>query len=161
MKILSAAQTREADTFTIERENLEPGGLMERAAQAFADWYATCFKPDKEVFIFCGPGNNGGDGLAIARLLHEQDYKVRTFLPETDSVRSEDFNLNLERLPSSIPNLSYSSILDFDYLDFKNCRIIDALFGTGLNRPLTGLYAETIEFLNSSPASTIAVDIPS
>src|SRR5687768_8600267 len=120
MKILSAAQICEADAFTIERENLEPGELMERAAQVFTDWYTTCFKPDKEVFIFCGPGNNGGDGLAIARLLHDQDYKVHTFLPETDSVHSEDFNLNLERLPNSIPKLQYTSVSEFDYLDFKD-----------------------------------------
>jgi NAD(P)H-hydrate epimerase len=161
MKILSAAQMREADAFTIEREKLAAGELMERASQAFANWYTTCFKPGKEAFIFCGPGNNGGDGLAIARLLHDQDYEVRTFFPQSDSAFSEDFKLNLERLPDAITRVPYSLVAELEDLDLKNARIIDALFGTGINRPVTGIYAETINFLNNAQAEIIAVDVPS
>src|SRR5690606_4786513 len=99
MKILSAAQLREADQFTISRENLAPGAILERAAQAFTNWFVNHCGREKEIAIFCGPGNNGGDGLAVARLLSERNSLVRTFLPETDSVFSEDFKLNLNRLP--------------------------------------------------------------
>jgi NAD(P)H-hydrate repair Nnr-like enzyme with NAD(P)H-hydrate epimerase domain len=81
MKILTAAQIREADAFTIERENLGPAELMERAAMAFANWFDANCNREKEVAVFCGPGNNGGDGLAIARLLFDNDFLVRVFLP--------------------------------------------------------------------------------
>ncbi|KAA9331953.1 NAD(P)H-hydrate dehydratase [Adhaeribacter soli] len=161
MKILTAAQLREADAFTIEREKLGPGELMERAATAFVNWYTAHFTSEKETLIFCGPGNNGGDGLAIARLLHQQQYPVRVFLPETGSSFSADFSLNLERLPPEIPVQRYESLSGLPHFEKEKSRFIDALFGTGLNRPLTGLYAETIAFLNASGIEIIAVDVPS
>ncbi|MFC5270712.1 NAD(P)H-hydrate dehydratase [Adhaeribacter terreus] len=161
MKILSAAQLREADKFTIERENLQPGALMERAAQAFTNWFINNCGREKEVAIFCGPGNNGGDGLAVARLLNEYNYLVRTFLPETDSVFSEDFKLNLKRLPKSVPVIRYKNISTLEHLHLSKTRIVDALFGTGLNRPLTGLYSETIQFLNGLHTEIISIDVPS
>lgn len=161
MKILSAAQIREADAFTIEREKLAPGELMERAASAFANWYTAHFTPEKETLIFCGPGNNGGDGLAVARLLYQRQYPVRIYLPETGSVPSADFNLNQERLPSEIPVQRFPKTAELPHFEKEKVRVIDALFGTGLNRPLSGLFAETIAFLNGLEAEIIAVDVPS
>ncbi len=161
MKILSAAQLREADAFTIDRENLGPGELMERAALAFTQWFETHCGREKEVAIFCGPGNNGGDGLAIARLLNERNYLVSTFLPQTDSTFSEDFNLNLERLPDLVPVIRFQNLKDLETQSLGNTCIIDALFGTGLNRPLSGLYAETIRFLNELQPEIISIDVPS
>src|SRR5690348_7046906 len=101
MKILSAEQLREADAFTIDRENLALGELMERAALSFTNWFEQHCGREKEIAIFCGPGNNGGDGLAIARLLNERDYLVRTFLPQNNSVFSKEYELNLKRLPKA------------------------------------------------------------
>lgn len=161
MKILTAAQIRKADAYTIEKEKLKAGELMERAALAFVNWFVSTFDREKEIAIFCGPGNNGGDGLAIARLLHNRHFTVRIFLPETDKDFSEDFKLNLGRLPDIIPLLRYKTIAEIPPQNPENTRVIDALFGTGLNRPLTGIYADTIEFLNKSGAEIIAVDIPS
>src|SRR5687768_3530974 len=110
MKILSAAQLREADAFTIDRENLGPGELMERAALAFTQWFDANCSREKEIAIFCGPGNNGGDGLVIARLLNGRNFLVRVFLPQTNSDFSEEFNLNLDRLPPSIPVMRFREL---------------------------------------------------
>lgn len=161
MKILSDAQTREADAFTIERRKLAPGELMERAATAFTNWFVSKYSAEKIVAVFCGPGNNGGDGLAIARWLHHMSYAVQVFLPQTDSVFSSDFNLNLERLPPEIPVTKFTSVTGLPSFFPGNATVIDALFGSGLNRPLSGVYAETVAFLNNSDAEIIAVDIPS
>ena len=161
MKILSAAQLREADNFTIKRENLAPGELMERAASSFVNWFEHHCSREKEIAIFCGPGNNGDDGLAIARLLNERSFLVRTFLPQTNSDLADDFKLNLKRLPRQVPVVKYKSVNELGHYHLGKALVIDALFGTGLNRPLTGLFAETIEFLNSLHPEIICVDIPS
>ena len=161
MKILSAEQLREADAFTIDRENLAPGELMERAALSFTNWFEQHCTREKEIAIFCGPGNNGGDGLAIARLLNERDYLVRTFLPKTNSVFTPEFELNRDRLPQAIPVVNYQNPTELHHFHLGKTLIIDALFGTGLNRPLAGIYAETIEFLNALETEIISVDMPS
>ncbi|HSI90165.1 MAG TPA: NAD(P)H-hydrate dehydratase [Adhaeribacter sp.] len=161
MKILTADQIREAEIYTVNREGLEVGELMERAALTFTSWFINHCGRGKEVAIFCGPGNNGGDGLAVARLLYERNYLVRTFLPETDSTFSEEFNLNLMRLPKNVPVIRYQSVTGLDHYHLGKARIVDALFGTGLNRPLTGLYAETVRFLNQLHAEIISIDLPS
>ena len=82
MKILSAKQIKALYAFTIENEPIASLDLMERAAHQFVNWYCKQF-PDtqKKVFIFCGMGNNGGDGLAVARLLHQRFYNVVLFPP--------------------------------------------------------------------------------
>ena len=92
MKIISASQTKELDQFTIENEPISSLDLMERASLCFVDWFTEQFQnPDQPIYIFCGPGNNGGDGLAIARLLHQRMYTVILYLCEIGSSRSPDF----------------------------------------------------------------------
>ena len=76
MKIISAQQTREADQHPIENEPIASIDLMERASGVFVDWFKTHYNRSQKVKVFCGPGNNGGDGLAIARLLYQDEYKV-------------------------------------------------------------------------------------
>jgi NAD(P)H-hydrate repair Nnr-like enzyme with NAD(P)H-hydrate epimerase domain len=79
MKIFSAAQIREADEFTIKYEPIKSINLMERASKAFVDWFEANFNKNRRVFIFCGTGNNGGDGMAIARMLTFKKWNVNTF----------------------------------------------------------------------------------
>ncbi|GIV32127.1 MAG: bifunctional NAD(P)H-hydrate repair enzyme [Saprospiraceae bacterium] len=162
MKILSAEQIRQWDAYTMEHEPITSVELMERAARVFTRWFERRF-PDKSktVHIFCGPGNNGGDGLAIARMLSREFYEVQTWILEISPKKSEDFTINyknlkrLRRLLSSIhegdpfPELAAGSIA------------IDAIFGSGLNRPVKGYWATLIEWLNEQPVTRVAVDIPS
>ncbi|PKV67415.1 NAD(P)H-hydrate dehydratase [Pontibacter ramchanderi] len=160
MKILSAQQTREADAQTIREEGIASDELMERAARAFVGWFENKFTPEQPVFIFCGPGNNGGDGLAVARLLHQRLFDVQLYLVNDGNQTSPDFQLNLERLPHEVPPHHIHSKTDLPTIPDKAC-VIDALFGTGLSRPVTGLYAEVINWLNQHSHCTVAIDIPS
>lgn len=160
MKILNAAQTREADAYTIREEGISSTDLMERAAKAFTGWFENKFQPGAEVHIFCGPGNNGGDGLAVARLLHERKYKVQPYVMGDTSRASDDFKVNLKRLPPELPPSHVEQENALPELK-GDVLVVDALFGTGLNRPVTGLYGQVIEKLNSSGATITAIDIPS
>ncbi|GAA4422446.1 bifunctional ADP-dependent NAD(P)H-hydrate dehydratase/NAD(P)H-hydrate epimerase [Pontibacter saemangeumensis] len=160
MKILTAAQTREADAYTIQEEGIPSVDLMERAAKAFTGWFENKFQPSEEVFIFCGPGNNGGDGLAVARLLHQRHYRVQVYIVGDTAKASADFKTNLERLPEDVKPQEVKEEQDIPELPLCAC-VIDALFGTGLTRPVTGLYEEVVEQLNNSGACIIAVDMPS
>ncbi|MDX5436292.1 MAG: NAD(P)H-hydrate dehydratase, partial [Pontibacter sp.] len=160
MKLLTASQTREADAFTMQHEGISSTDLMERAAKAFTGWFENKFQPGKEVHIFCGPGNNGGDGLAVARMLHERGYNVQPYLVGDTSKASEEFKVNRKRLPEQISVKHVTQEQDVPALKDKAC-VIDALFGTGLNRPVTGLYAALIQALNGSGATITSIDIPS
>ncbi|MCC9135867.1 NAD(P)H-hydrate dehydratase [Pontibacter silvestris] len=160
MKLLTAAQTREADAFTIKEEDIESVDLMERVAKAFAGWFENKFQPTQPVYIFCGPGNNGGDGLAIARLLHQRQYKVQVYIIGDVSKASHDFKVNLEQLPKEIVQHPIQAEADIPVLPDGAC-VVDALFGTGLNRPVTGLYGKVIEQLNKSNNCITSVDMPS
>ncbi|WP_276498615.1 NAD(P)H-hydrate dehydratase [Pontibacter litorisediminis] len=160
MKILTAAQTREADAFTIREEGISSTDLMERAAKAFTGWFENKFQPGREVHILCGPGNNGGDGLAVARLLHERRYKVQPYVVGDITKASDDFNVNLRRLPPELHPIHVEQDGPIPALK-EDALVVDALFGTGLNRPVTGLYAQVIDALNGSGATITAIDIPS
>ncbi|TPE45391.1 NAD(P)H-hydrate dehydratase [Pontibacter mangrovi] len=160
MKILSAAQTRQADACTIQEEGISSTDLMERAAKAFTGWFENKFQSGTEVHVFCGPGNNGGDGLAVSRLLHERGHRVQPYLVGDLSKASDDFNANLKRLPQELQPIRVQDAAAIPALS-KSAFIVDALFGTGLNRPVTGLYAQVINSLNSSGATIASVDIPS
>lgn len=160
MKILSAAQTREADAATLQYEEIDSLELMERAARAFTGWFENKFTPQEHVYIFCGPGNNGGDGLVAARLLSQKQYHVKVFTVGGSENTSPDHNANLQRLPETIVAHTIHSASDLPPLHKGHC-VIDALFGTGLNRPVTGLFADVLSHLNNSSACIISIDMPS
>ncbi|GJM31342.1 MAG: bifunctional NAD(P)H-hydrate repair enzyme [Saprospiraceae bacterium] len=163
MKIISAAQTRELDQYTINNEPISSLDLMERASLCLVDWYKQNFSdPDQTIHVLCGPGNNGGDGLAIARLLYQRMYPVRIYLCRIGNQVSTDFKNNLERLPprSDIPLIELKENDALPKLE-KGGLIIDAIFGSGLNRPVTGYWATLIECLNSMNMPIVSVDIPS
>jgi len=155
-KILTAAQTRLADFHTIKHEPISSIGLMERASLAFVQKAEKHLRQSDCVMIFCGKGNNGGDGFAIARILKNKHYNVQCFaVGEKDM--SVDCKLNAERLGD------YTAINATNpFPDMKNADIIiDALFGSGLTRPANGLEARIIEQINLSETFVISVDIPS
>lgn len=159
LKILSVQQIRDLDNYTIENEPIASIDLMERASVAFSTWYVQRFSPQKKIAIVCGVGNNGGDGLAVARILREKQYSVQVFILGDVNKSSEDFRINLERLNgismTHIENMS--SVSSLQGVDI----IIDAIFGSGLSRSLDGLYVEVVRFINTLKKTIVAVDISS
>lgn len=160
VKVLLSDQIREADKFTIENEPIASIDLMERASQAFVNWFKSYFDTAENIAVFCGTGNNGGDGMAISRLLIHLGYSVQTFYISKGNEGSPDFENNKKELDGLIRVQSIDSISDFPDLEFTDI-IIDAIFGSGLTRPVEGLYAEVISGINSAHAKVISVDIAS
>jgi NAD(P)H-hydrate epimerase len=167
MKIFTAHQLKEADQYTIANEPIASVDLMERAAKACVDWIKDKFSTDFNFVIVCGLGNNGGDGLAIARLLATQHYKVSVYIINYSDKRSPDFIANYSKLTElSNNNLIVKEIKSIE--EFYQALsittqsiIIDAMFGTGLNKAIEGLTAEVITMLNEQLSIVIAIDIPS
>lgn len=161
MKIFSAEQTHRTDQFTIENEPIASIDLMERAAGTFVRWFAGHSNPRGKIYVFCGTGNNGGDGLAASRLLIGKGLKVVPYTVKASGKRSPNFETNLQRLKelTDVVNIEVEEDLKSD-ID-KNDIIIDAIFGSGLARPVSGVYAYVIRFINDSSAQTVSIDIPS
>jgi len=163
MKILNATQIKELDHYTIAHEPISSLDLMERASLAFVNWFVQQF-PDQDtpIYIFCGPGNNGGDGLAVARLLQQRFYNVAVYACQIGSDASPDFQANWERLPRH-SEMKIFSIWQDDYLEDlpEGAIVIDAIFGSGLNRPIEGYWAQLVEHLNAQPVTRVAIDVPS
>jgi ADP-dependent NAD(P)H-hydrate dehydratase / NAD(P)H-hydrate epimerase len=161
MKILTAKQIKEADKFTIINEPVSSVDLMERAAQAVTSRLLEKVTEKIKIRIFAGTGNNGGDGLAIGRLLIENGVLTDIFLLDPESGYSPDTSINLERLKRmNVVPVIIKSESDFPAIHPSEM-VIDALFGTGLSRPVTGLAARLIDHLNASAAEIVAIDIPS
>ncbi|GAL83853.1 carbohydrate kinase [Sporocytophaga myxococcoides] len=159
MKILSADQIRALDAYTIKNEPITSIDLMERASVTFVNWFIKRFKPHREVYIFCGPGNNGGDGLAVGRLLTHVQYSVKVFIFSSDRY-SKDFDINLKRLEKLVTITKINSKEDIPILSIGGI-VIDAIFGSGLSRPVGGLYADIIKSINDSKVTRVAIDIAS
>ncbi|MGZ5303994.1 MAG: NAD(P)H-hydrate dehydratase, partial [Bacteroidia bacterium] len=165
MKLLTAQQIRDWDKFTIENEPILSIDLMERASLFFAEEFSKHFPADSymEVMVFCGPGNNGGDGFAVARLLYDQGYKVFAFLVcEDENKISADCKTNLARL-KAIGKVEIEILKSKNDLPVipKNAVVIDALFGTGLSRKPEAFFAEVIYAINNSGAKIVSIDVPS
>jgi NAD(P)H-hydrate epimerase len=160
MKILSAEQIRALDKYTIENEPIASIELMERASAAFVNWFCNQYVNTRPVCIFCGKGNNGGDGLAIARLLSQRSYDVQVVIVEYTDKASDDFQANLAALQNHLTPIFVNDTRQFPTLsDHVLC--IDALLGSGLSRPTDGLLAEVIVELNNLPNHIVSVDIAS
>lgn len=160
MKLLSANQLKSADQYTIANTPISSIDLMEKAAKACFDWIIKKFNKDYHFSVFCGNGNNGGDGLAIARLLIKEGYKLDCYTLEISSNSSIDFTTNLNRLHQQQKSIELKSGISFPSLQ-KNNLIIDALFGTGLTRPAKGLVAKLIQEINKLQGCVISIDLPS
>lgn len=158
MKIFNAEQIRRWDQYTIQHESVSSLDLMERAATASANWIDQHF-PNEAVTVFCGKGNNGGDGLAIARLLSHRPVTV--YILEFGHKGTEDFQANLSRLHQSPVDIRFIQADEaLAGLTFSTL-IIDALFGSGLNRALEGVVASLVNQINQSGATIISIDLPS
>ena len=163
MKILPVEKIREADAFTIENEPIDSVDLMERAASKVYEWFMKrCKTKEVSVKIFCGIGNNGGDGLALARMLYATNIIPQVFVVRYSDKMSRDCEINFNRLKeeTEVPMYDIFSEDDFPQI-YDNDIIIDAIFGSGLNRPIEGFTAELINYINKSNAIKIAIDIPS
>lgn len=160
MKILSPQQIRATDQYTIKHEPIKSIDLMERASEAFVVSFVNKFNSSHKVHIISGTGNNGGDGMAIGRLLFEKGYEISASVVNPTAGRSEDFQINFELLQRDI-EINEVDILE-DLPSFEdNCVIVDAIFGSGLTRPVEGIYADVIQSLNHSSCKIVSVDISS
>ena len=160
MKILLSSQIREADSYTIKNKPIESIDLMESASKAFVDKFLDLFNTDRKVHIFAGTGNNGGDGLAIARLLLQKGFDVSISIIRVSEKESKDFSVNLERLKKVKSVQEIHQMNDFPELQPADI-VIDAIFGSGLSRPVEGLFADVISKLNQINPLVVAVDIAS
>src|ERR1700748_1419211 len=146
--LLTSSQIREIDAYTIEHEPIASIDLMERASEAFVKCFRSHY-PDKEktIAIYCGTGNNGGDGLAIARLLHKAHYKNITVKAACFSDKaSDDFRANLKKIRKT--PLRITELNTADYVPAEDADvIIDGLLGSGLNKPLAGDYEKLVNYL--------------
>lgn len=161
MKILSVEQIRRADAYTIQHEPIASIDLMERASRAFVSWFCENIETEGgKVKIVCGLGDNGGDGLAIARMLQPLGYDLEVYVVKYSDKTSENFQINLKRLERQL-TINYIEnervILDFA----ENDIVVEALLGSGLSRPIEGLLKSVIERINRSEATVISVDMPS
>ena len=163
MKLFSTKQIKDLDAFTVKYEPIHAIDLMERAAQVFIDAFCLRFPEPCRIIVFAGPGNNGGDALAIARILHQKDYPVETYLFNPPKGKlSVDCQINKERL-LMLPQVKFTEVIEtFDRQDLgKYDIVIDGLFGSGLNKPLGGGFASVVKYINSSPCTIVSIDMPS
>lgn len=162
MKLFTAQQVYDADKFTIKKQNISSDELMERAAIQLFNWLHLRMQGAQvKIHLFCGIGNNGGDGLALARHLQEHGYNIEVYVVNYSKKRSKDFLINLERLKdrkiwpnflekgSDLPEIAPEEI------------IVDAIFGIGLNRAPDDWVVQLFEHLHTSKAFILSVDIPS
>lgn len=162
IKIFPTYEVKQLDAYTIENEPIASIDLMERASQALTKAISARWTNETPIVVFAGPGNNGGDALAVARLLAEKGYQVKAYLFNTKGHLSADCEENKLRL------------MDVEDVDFHevtsqfappalttNHVVIDGLFGSGLNKPLEGGFASVVKYINASPATIVAIDVPS
>jgi hydroxyethylthiazole kinase-like uncharacterized protein yjeF len=161
MKIFRTGEVKEIDAYTIKKEAIASIDLMERAARRLAGWYVRHYHTDRRVLIFAGPGNNGGDALAMARMLSESQYQVLCYLLQFGKL-SADSQINLERLKEQ-KKVVLNVIGEKDPLPEITAGdvVVDGIFGSGLSRPVAGFPAEVIRHINQRAESVVAIDIPS
>lgn len=163
MKIFTAAQIHELDNYTITHEPIKSIDLMERAAKTITRAIMDEWTDRTPMVIFAGPGNNGGDALAVARLLAEENYKVSVYLFNIHNKLSDDCAANKQRLIDSKRVGHFTEVtLNFDPPELtEDMVVIDGLFGSGLNKPLIGGFASLVKYINQCPAKVVSIDIPS
>ncbi len=162
MKIFSSSQIRDIDRYTIEQEPIPSIDLMERAADQLFNWISGHYDQAQSFLLLAGPGNNGGDALALARMMAEAGYRPAVILADLSGKRSDDCETNLARLREQgkveitllkkgekIPAIPGGMVL------------VDGLFGSGLTRPLEGWITGLVDAMNRSGNEIIAIDIPS
>ncbi|MBO4786058.1 MAG: NAD(P)H-hydrate epimerase, partial [Prevotella sp.] len=163
MKIFTSNQIRELDQYTIEHVPIRSIDLMERAAKTLARAISDIWTVETPMVTFAGPGNNGGDALAVSRLLAEQGYQIIVYLFNINQKLSEDCATNKLRIIESKRVKQFTEVTqEFDppKLD-ASMVVIDGLFGSGLNKPIAGGFASLVKYINQSAAKVVSIDIPS
>jgi len=156
MKILTAAQIREADRYTIQHEPIESLDLMERASECMAQWIANHIEQDRPLCFLVGKGNNGGDGLAVARMLFRAGYTCWIYTVFGKEALSEDCRANWDRLPKGLKVQPFS-----EATIPPSGVIVDALLGSGVRGRVEGPLAEAIAWINRQGVPVISIDLPS
>jgi len=169
MKLFTAENIRRVDELTIKNEPIASIDLMERAAGRFFNQFCTLFDKSKPVCVVCGPGNNGGDALAVARMLKQADYVVSVYLYYAGSL-SADCDANKRRFTAAYPGMLNEQNVEPQLLTGRDALpqitsedtiIVDGLFGSGLSRPLSGIFSDLVIWMNNSGCKVVAIDIPS
>ena len=158
MKIFSVEQIQHWDDYTSNHEPIDSIDLMERASYTCFKWLAAKFSSTQSYTIFCGTGNNGGDGLAIARMLLIAKYSVKIFILEGNN-RSINFKVNLEKLQKITNNVHFIDEISIKTINIDGI-VIDALVGSGLTRSLSGNMANLVHFINQTKITVISIDLP-
>ncbi len=163
MKIFTSTQIHELDKYTIEHEPIKPIDLMERAARAITQAIADRWPSSVPVVVFAGPGNNGGDALAVSRLLIDRGYQVQTFLFNISGHLSAECATNKKRLCDKKGRMLLTEVTqEFDPPRLEEgMLVVDGLFGSGLNKPLAGGFASLVKYINASAAQVVSIDVPS
>ena len=163
MKILSKEQIYQGDKITIEKQNISSADLMERAGIQIFNWLHKRMQGAQvPIRVFCGIGNNGGDGLVLARHLITHGYNVLTYVVNCSDKRSKDFLINYDKIKNVTHDwpLLLSCKEEFPTID-KDDIIVDAVFGIGLNRPADDWVKALFQHFNTSKAFTVSIDMPS
>ena len=163
MKIFTSSQIHELDKYTIDHEPIKSIDLMERAARVLTRAITERWPSTIPVIVFAGPGNNGGDALAVSRMLIEQGYQVQTYLFNITGHLSAECTENKKRLCDKKGLPLYTEISqEFDPPRLESgMLIVDGLFGSGLNKPLAGGFASLVKYINASKADVVSIDVPS
>ena len=162
MKIFTSTQIHELDKYTIEHEPIKSIDLMERAAKALTQAITDVWSTTTPIVVFAGPGNNGGDALAVARMLIEKNYDVKVWLFNISGHLSEDCTTNKQRLADKRSKALIEVTHEFEPPQLEaNMLVIDGLFGSGLNKPLAGGFASLVKYINASPSKVVSIDVPS
>jgi ADP-dependent NAD(P)H-hydrate dehydratase / NAD(P)H-hydrate epimerase len=161
MEILSAEQIRAWDEYTMQHEPIASIDLMERAAASCHSWLENNGYTGRQFVIYCGKGNNGADGLALARMLSEAECSVAVHILEFGFKGTDDFQINLARLHQTSVEVRFIQGVDNFHPVIPGDVLVDALLGSGLNRKLEGVAAALVDHLNGSGNEIVAIDIPS
>lgn len=163
-KLFETSKIKEIDQYTIVHEPIDSIDLVERASSVFVNEFCRRFETRQhKIYVFAGPGNNGADALAIARMLLEKGYQVDVYLINPSNILSKDCEINKKRLKEDHRN----RLFEFAGGKFLPPKlepqhiVIDGLFGSGLNRPLEGGFAKIVEYINHSESTVVSIDIPS
>ncbi len=159
MKIFTANQIKLVDQYTIDNEPILSIDLMERASNQVFIWLKKTFHPETHFDVFCGPGNNGGDGLAIARMLIQADYSVKVWCVDLGTL-SADNQINRKRVEAVSVAISEVNKNNFTEVEITGV-VMDAIFGSGLSREISGWLGELIKSINTVSAPKVSIDIAS
>ncbi len=162
LNIYTTAQIRQLDADTIQIEGIDSSELMERAALGLFERIKILIAPNKSILALAGPGNNGGDALALSRLMLEAGFQLRCLLLSGNKTLSHDCALNAKKLIELFPSSFVFDATPEDLVkEAPTDYLIDGLFGSGLNKALEGNFARIVHWLNKQKALRISIDLPS